>query len=316
MERVDPQGLSNTLWAIAKLRINPTDAALNSLLQAMARPAMLEAVQPQELSNTLWAVSELQQRCSWQPQVEQRVWQRLLDEQQVGKVASSGTPQHVSNNLLALGRLSAPAAPAVPAVDQETAQRCALQLLQGKVAQNLDRWEPQHISNSMRAVAKTGMFAASFVDRAAAIAPVWLSSSGPSHMVQVSYACRELQYKHELLMPAVLRRTQQLVQQPGPVFERTGMAIGVCYAVAKLDMKQLAGGVRALLGRTDLKHLDGSIPTTLGMLWDVHAWLVQHQLLDGQGLAGLLSQQQLEQGRVASEAFYAQQQQQQQPSAP
>jgi hypothetical protein len=48
------------------------------------------------------------------------------------------------------------------------------------------------------------------------------------------------------------------------------------------------------------------------MLWDVHAWLVQHQLLDGRGLAGLLSEQQLAEGRAAAEAYRAQQQDHQQ----
>jgi hypothetical protein len=43
----------------------------------------------------------------------------------------------------------------------------------------------------------------------------------------------------------------------------------------------------------------------------VHDWLVQQQLLDGKGLAGLLSKQQLEDGRLAAEAYYAQELKQQ-----
>jgi hypothetical protein len=81
LQGVTLHNISNTLWGCAKLRINPGDAALNSLLQAMARPAMLEAADSQHLSNTLRAVSELQQRRLWQLQVHQRVWQRVLGEQ-------------------------------------------------------------------------------------------------------------------------------------------------------------------------------------------------------------------------------------------
>jgi hypothetical protein len=149
LEGVTPQNISNTQWAIAKLRISPGDAALNSLLQAMARPAMLEATVPQDLSNTLWAVSELRQHCSWQPQVDQRVWQRLLDEQQLITIADGGTPQNVANTIVALARLSLPAGAACAsiAVSPESARRCALQLLQGKLVQQLDVWGAQPISN-------------------------------------------------------------------------------------------------------------------------------------------------------------------------
>jgi hypothetical protein len=41
----------------------------------------------------------------------------------------------------------------------------------------------------------------------------------------------------------------------------------------------------------------------------VHAWLVQHQLLDGQGLAGLLTEQQTAEARAAAETYNAQQEQ-------
>jgi hypothetical protein len=83
LEGVKGQDVANVLWACAKLRINPGDAALDSLLQAMARPALLEPAVAQEVVNSLWAGSELQQECGWQPKVDQRVWQRLLGEQQL-----------------------------------------------------------------------------------------------------------------------------------------------------------------------------------------------------------------------------------------
>jgi hypothetical protein len=99
LEGVNPQAVSNSLWACVKLRINPGDAALNSMLQAMARPTMLEAAAPQSLGNTLWATSELRQHCSWQPSVQQRVWDRLLGEQPLKLVAKHGTHIEVSNTI-------------------------------------------------------------------------------------------------------------------------------------------------------------------------------------------------------------------------
>jgi hypothetical protein len=119
LQGVQPQTIANTLWACAKLRINPGDAALNSLLQAMARPAMLEVAVAQDTSNALWAVSELQQRCDWQPQVQLRVWQRLLGEQQLDSLANRGNSQMVANALVALARLSvSPTAPALSAISR------------------------------------------------------------------------------------------------------------------------------------------------------------------------------------------------------
>lgn len=72
LEGVEPQHISNVLWACAKLRINPGDVVLNSILQAMSRPALLGTAVPQHLANVMWAASELRQRCSWQPLVDQR----------------------------------------------------------------------------------------------------------------------------------------------------------------------------------------------------------------------------------------------------
>jgi hypothetical protein len=40
-EVIQPQDISNVLWGCAKLRMHPGNAAINSLLQAMSRPAML-----------------------------------------------------------------------------------------------------------------------------------------------------------------------------------------------------------------------------------------------------------------------------------
>jgi hypothetical protein len=123
----NPQHISNTLWACAKLRINPGDKVLNSLLQTMARQSTLDEAEPQAVANTLWAVSELRQECSWQPQVEKRAWERLLGELQIGRIADRDTPQGVSNTLVAVAWLSTPAASssAGPAITPEVARQCA-----------------------------------------------------------------------------------------------------------------------------------------------------------------------------------------------
>lgn len=75
-------------------------------------------------------------------------------------------------------------------------------------------------------------------------------------------------------------------------------------------MKHLAGDVRQLVASTRVAHSAKLIAADASMLWEVHQWLLQQQLLDGQGLAGLLSPQQLAAGQAAAEAYRAQQAQQ------
>jgi hypothetical protein len=52
-----PQGIANTLWALASLRHNPGEAALGRFVAA-AEP-QLGAFKPQNITNTLWALATL-----------------------------------------------------------------------------------------------------------------------------------------------------------------------------------------------------------------------------------------------------------------
>uniref|UniRef100_A0A383W394 Uncharacterized protein n=1 Tax=Tetradesmus obliquus TaxID=3088 RepID=A0A383W394_TETOB len=97
------------------------------------------------------------------------------------------------------------------------------------------------------------------------------------------------------------------------IADNAGLVAVVSHAVAALDMQHLAGNVRALVASCQVAGDASCSPGNLGMLHEVHSWMVQQQLLDGRGLKGLLSEQQLAVGQAASEAFQAQQQQQQPP---
>jgi hypothetical protein len=85
----------------------------------------------------------------------------------------------------------------------------------------------------------------------------------------------------------------------------------VGHAVAILNVQQLAGEVKAIVAGSVIARDTVVGAADLRFLWDVHAWLVQHQLLDGQGLAGLLTEQQLAEGRAGAETYRAQQQEHQ-----
>jgi hypothetical protein len=315
LDGVSPQHISNTLWACAKLRISPGDAAVDTLVRAVSRPAMLEAAVPQNVGNTLWAAGQLRQECKWQPKVDQRVWQRLLSEEQLPRIADRGQPKDLASTLLALYWLSSAAAGAGPALDRGFARQCAAELLRGKVAGQVAAWEPQQLANSMWACGMLDVYDAAFCDRAAAAAVRWLPSAVAADVQQLAWACCKLQYKHEQLMAGLLQRIKQLAlkqqkqyRQQSVQRDPLGLVIGVCHAVAMLDMQQYAGDVRQLVATSTG---GGAMPdkkygTIAPLLWKVHAWLVQHQLLDGQGLAGLLTEQQLEEARAAADASSAQ----------
>lgn len=246
LEGVEPQQISNALWGCAKLRITTDDAAVNSLLQAMARPQMLEAAAPQAISNTLWAVMELQQHCGWQPRVELRVWQRLLGEQQLGRVADKDTPQGVSNALLALAWLATPAASTkAAALSLEFAQDCAQPLLQGQVAARLERWMPRQVANAMWACAKVGVLDMPFLDKAAASASQWLPFANAGDVRQVAIACKMLRFKrHADVMAQAVLRSDGLLHQHSRgnlsarnIADNVGLVAVVSHAVAALDME-------------------------------------------------------------------------------
>jgi hypothetical protein len=303
LDGVEPRHISNTLWACAKLRINPGDATLNSLLRTISSSSMADILNAQDLHNTLYAVSVLQQHVKFKPNIEQRAWQRLLGEQQAGKVAAS-TPQHVSNTLFSLACLSSAA---VPVVQQEDAQEFAEQMLQGPAAQQLQLWNDQDIGDAMWACAKLGVGESTLLQEVASAAAAWVPRLAAPTIHQLAYACGTLQLQQPQLLGQLIKRTQQLLSpdqggKNGPPKRRASGSDKLSnpailgWAVAVLDMQHLAGDARRLV-EAALQQLQGSQKDSMKgcgqLLWVLHSWLVQQQLLDGKGLAGVLTERQL-----------------------
>lgn len=149
------QSIANVLWAVAKLESSITAAQLVGFMNAMVQPRMLAAADDQSLASSLWAISQMQQLLAAQqrngPQTrrqqsqakeqqqqheQEHIWHRLLGQEQLAKLAQ-GSPQAVSNTLLALSRLSSGPG---HALSVPFAQQCAAQLLSGPTAQQLASW--------------------------------------------------------------------------------------------------------------------------------------------------------------------------------
>ncbi|KAF8057268.1 hypothetical protein HT031_006076 [Scenedesmus sp. PABB004] len=277
----------------ARLRLNPGDAELSGLLQALARPATLERTDLQHICNSLWAASELQLRCGWQPAVRDAAWRQLLGEGGLERVGADGSPQEVANGALALARL-ATAEP--PAISRELATEGVQRLLEGAAAQQLGGWGAQAVTNAVCACAKLGLSEQGFLQDAA---PGWLPGAVSPDLKQAAWACGTLRFEHPQLLAALVARAQQLLA-PGGGSQRvirgdnTGLAAMVGWAVVVLDQAQLAEGARGLVVASGAQRLGAKLHPAHGeRLWALHAWLLRRGLLDGRGLTGALSAAQL-----------------------
>jgi hypothetical protein len=85
--------------------------------------------------------------------------------------------------------------------------------------------------------------------------------------------------------------------------EKANTAAQCSMSVAKLDMQQLAWAAKVLVVSSGVRQQPSSHPSNLRRLWVFHSWLLQHQLLDGKGLTGVLTRQQLQQGEKEAAVF-------------
>ena len=61
-------------------------------------------------------------------------------------------------------------------------------------------------------------------------------------------------------------------------------------------MPQLAGPMQQIVVCSGIGERPRTHPSNLWKLWVFHSWLLRRQLLDGKGLAGVVTEQQLQQG--------------------
>ena len=132
---------------------------------------------------------------------------------------------------------------------------------------------------------------------------MWLPRCDDTELRQAVLACAKLQYRDELFMGLLLQRADQMLQpnrrgRGRAVSEsnRADVAAMSCMSVVSLDMRDLAGAARTLVASSKVNQQRRMHSGSLRRLWVFHSWLLEHQLLDGRGLAGLVTQQQLQQG--------------------
>jgi hypothetical protein len=259
-----------------------------------------------DTSNVAWALSHLSKSRGWQGGVSEQDVQQLLGEQQL-RVLAAGTPQSICNVLLALART---ATADLPLVGRDFAQQCGMQLL-SLVSMSFRPLNAQDVSNTMWATAALGLPADVFVAKAVQGARSWVPRSVGADLTQAAQACALLRYKDEAFVSLLLQHAAVLLQPQHPgkahssssssrvlsAADRASFAAMLVVCIKELDMRQLAGPARDLVASSRLVQQPNTHPSNPRRLWVFHAWLLQHQLLDGRGLTGLVTEQQLQHGQ-------------------
>jgi hypothetical protein len=277
------------------------------LLEAFVQPPVLAAAAPQSVANVIWSLGLLNIAPGWQAEVSQELLQQLLAPQQLAAAATDGTSQAFSNVLVGLARMCTGP---LPLLSMNAAQAYAEQLLSGVRLNRVSSWEPQPITNTMWALGELQLKGAEFIPAAIAAAPVWLSRCNDNHLRQAAAACAELQYRDEHFIRLLLQRAEQVLQlstrsrtRSLPEADRDSVAAICCLSLVLLDMRQLAGAARKLVADSNIQQHTRTHPSNLRRLWVFHSWLLGHKLLDEKGLAGLVTQRQLQQGAQEAAAW-------------
>ena len=321
LQHAKPQEVSNVLWAAATLQLKLTAVELRQLLGKLV--AVLAEMNSQEVSNTVWAVAKMGQK------VPRQQMQQLLGRFE--SVLASAKPQEVSNTLWAvakmgqhvpaqqlqqlLGRFESVLASAKPQEVSNTLWAVAtmgqqvrpqqLQQLLSPFDNMLPATKPQHVSNLLWACGKMQYtplpLLQSLQQQHRQQLQQLLAAATPQELANMAWACGQLGYRGRLLPDALLHQAVKLLQDGGAQsFPIQGLC-NLCWSAAVLDLQQCMPQVLQLAAAAHQLFSTASVEE-LHQLHQVHMWLQDcHLPAPGQGLLGVLTQQQLEQCRASWE---------------
>jgi hypothetical protein len=277
-----PQGLANTMWAVATMGQQLQSKQLQQLLERFV--AVLHDATAQNVSNSLWAVATMKQQVK--PQQLQQMLGRLI------AVCTEANPQNVSNTLWAVARMG----------QQMPPQQ--LQVGVAAFAGMLPAATPQAVSNLLWACAKMQFLPLQLL-QSLQQHPQQLqqlvAAAEPQELANMAWVCGELGYRGQLLPGALLAKAVELLQG-GVVGSFTLQDVcNLCWSAAVLDLQQQVPQLLQLAAAASQLFAAESVEG-LQQLYQVHLWLLDSQLpAPGQGLSGVLTQQQLQQCRACWE---------------
>jgi hypothetical protein len=275
----EPQHVSNVLWAAATLGMQLTPQQAQQLLQHFEQ--VLPLAKPQNVSNVLWAAATLELHLT--PQQLQQMLQHFQE------VLPQANPQEIANTLWA-----------VAAMQQQVPLQQLQQMLQ-RFQVVLPQANPQNVANTLWACAKllyAPLQLLSALEQHPQQLQAVLAAAGSHALANMTWACGQLGYRGKLLPGALLQ--QAATQLRGSTCNYVIQALcNLCWSAAVLDLQQCVPQVLQLAAASSVLWHTG-VAESLLQLYQVHLWLLDSQLpAPGQGLSGVLSQQQLEQCRAS-----------------
>jgi hypothetical protein len=294
LQQAEAQHVANVLWAAATLKLQVIPEQLQALLVRFS--AVLRSAKPQGVSNALWALATLQQ------QQQQQRGAQLVDEQMLSDqlqlllqrsqvLLIEASPQAIANTLWAFATLQQQ----IPA---EALQQMLLQFVTV-----LAQARPQAIANTLWACGQLHYIPLqllSALEQHLELQAV-LTAANSQELANMAWACGQLGYRGRLLPGALLQQAVELLQgKDMDSFTIQGLC-NLCWAAAVLDMQEEVHHVLQLVAAS-AQQWGSAIEGAQQQLYQVHLWLLDSQLpAPGQGLSGVLSQQQLEQCRASWE---------------
>jgi hypothetical protein len=186
-------------------------------------------------------------------------------------------------------------------------QQQVLQQLQPLVlflAKEVASAKPQAVTNSLWACAQLNLHP---VELFAALdsQQQWdrlLPTMKGQELSNTALACAVLDHRDEQLLARLLQRAlhQQSSSSSSSMRLSAQGVCNLCWSVAVLDLQQLAGSIVELVHQANRQQQRAELePEDARQLQQVQQWLLDKQLVGGRGLAGALTEQQLQQCSTA-----------------
>jgi hypothetical protein len=276
LQQALPQEVSSTLWAAATLDLQLPDGAVQQLVQRFVQ--VLPDTNARNISNTLWAAATL--NLQLQEGVAQQLVQRFV------QVLPDTNAQAIPNTLWAAATMNLQLAEG------------AIKELTQHLIRSLPDARPQAISNTLLACGRMQYAPLQLLSALEQQLDGVLAASVPQDLSNIACACGELGYRGKLLPGALLQQAVQLLQDSNMCSFKMQALCNLCWCAAVLDLQQCVPQVLQLAAAAEHMLSIAASKMDFCQLYQVHLWLLDSKLpAPGQGLLGVLSQQQLQQCR-------------------
>jgi hypothetical protein len=283
--------ISNCLWALARLNIQPTADQLSTLLSAALRPVLFDSAALDHYAVFVWSLAELQYRSGLYGKIKiAPEAQAVLFTPDKVCLADRLCDDHLRYMLCSLGLLVQ-----TGAVEREGAAWAAGEVLLAEL-ETRPNWASTDPADPLWGAAVLGLPVQQLLTRDLLRRLVaWAPSAKSVSIARLAELLVLTNHAHAGLVSAALQGAKKAMRvAPG---QRTIEADRCCVcmaalgaAVARFDFNHLAPDLLQLFSSKPALRKDGvpCTPHTQQQLQATHAWLCQQQVGGGHGLTGVV----------------------------